>query len=86
MKHLDECQGHEHSYKFHIELVSKYSHGQASLHDCLTDPFVHSFYFGLSQRTKEHLHDIRGDLASCRREFMCAVTAYLCCEVVQRQR
>ena len=57
MEYFDERQSHKHGHELNVELVSKNGHSQTSLHDCLTDPFVHPFNLRLSQRAKEYLRD-----------------------------
>lgn len=55
VKHLDKGEDDEHSNKFNVELVSEYSHGQAGLHNSLTDPVIYPFHLRFSQSPQEDL-------------------------------
>jgi len=50
MEDFDERENDKHGDKVNIEFISEYCHGQASLHDSLTDPVIYPFNLGLSQR------------------------------------
>ena len=58
MENFDERENDKHSDKFNIKFISEYCHGQAGLHDSLTDPVIYPFNLGLPQRAKKHLQNL----------------------------